>query len=268
MAQFVAIWYAVIVSASVLTSSTGAYFNDSMQSEAKIQAGTWWDGSNLRFVGNTQNLKACTPIEIAVQVENKGFKMTEPRDYEVYYSDRNGIEHIKNGKKVGSGVVEPIGKGETAVLSINAEVDGYYMFRLLPREEYKNEESNQELWSKRVMVTCKEKEDKQIEKEESKKELKQKAEEPNVEQPSETEEDDNKGTDNNSLVKQNSHSSEESKQTDSETIESDVNAAEIESKKEPDPNDKVEVNDEATNSTVQDIGKEEPIDNQKGSMEQ
>ncbi|WP_234447125.1 SipW-dependent-type signal peptide-containing protein [Virgibacillus salexigens] len=37
--------------AGYITSSTGAYFNDADKKTQVIQAGTWWDGSELAFNG-------------------------------------------------------------------------------------------------------------------------------------------------------------------------------------------------------------------------
>ncbi|MCT2534618.1 amyloid fiber anchoring/assembly protein TapA [Aquibacillus koreensis] len=151
VAQIVAIWYAAMVSFSVLTSSTGAFFNETKEAQTVIQAGTWWDKSDLEFIGiPTQNVKACPNVAIAVELQNKGFAMTDSTRYEVFYEE-NGQPRI-NGEKIAEGVIGPMGAGEIIELTYDVVEEGSYIFKAYQVEGY--EGSDPIIWSEKVMDKC------------------------------------------------------------------------------------------------------------------
>ncbi|WP_245183492.1 amyloid fiber anchoring/assembly protein TapA [Lentibacillus salicampi] len=143
--------YMLIFAFGYLTSGTGAYFNSQSNDKQVIQAGTWWDGSELVFPGsNTQNIKACPPEKIAVDIKNKGFSMIQSSDYEVYYV-KNGNPG-NNGRKIANGTIEPIKEGETISLIFEADQVGSYMLKVSQHPEYNGD--NQDPWSEKIMVKC------------------------------------------------------------------------------------------------------------------
>lgn len=172
ISKVIAIGYLSIFTIGYLTSGTEAYFNDTNVKNQQIQAGTWWDGSDLQFVGkNTQNIKTCPPTDITVKVKNNGFTMLESTKYEIYYVE-NGNPKNK-GKKIAEGQISPIDAGETTTLSYKADQKGSYMFKALQRPGHEEDyDERHELWSEKVMVKCldeqQEKEDPQQENEKEK----------------------------------------------------------------------------------------------------
>lgn len=153
LTQILVIWYASIYSFSLITSNTSASFSDKKLDTFAIQAGTWWDKSDLEFIGrNTQNIKQCPPTEISVEIINKGFTMTDATTYEVYYSEKNDPNPKKPGEKIYSGELAPIIKGKKEKLTFRAEKEGSYLFKAYQREGYQGE--NKEIWSEKVMVQC------------------------------------------------------------------------------------------------------------------
>ncbi|MDL4838938.1 amyloid fiber anchoring/assembly protein TapA [Aquibacillus rhizosphaerae] len=169
VAQIVAIWYITLVSAAVLTSSTGAYFNETNKVGTTVQVGTWWDGSDLEFTGiPTQNVKSCPQTEISVELKNNGFTMIDSTDYEIYYVENGNPK--QNGVKIAEGSLVLIKAGEVTSLTYDADKEGSYMFKAYQVPGYNDDyESRQEIWSEKVMVKClkvetKEKEKKQPEK--------------------------------------------------------------------------------------------------------
>ncbi|MGP4064533.1 amyloid fiber anchoring/assembly protein TapA [Oceanobacillus sp. M65] len=161
--QFVMVWkvvaicYISVFTLGYLASGTGAYFVSSQESEQVIQAGTWWDGSELDFVGKpTVEEKACPQMNVSMELENKGFSMTDTTTYEVFYSETGNPQ--KTGKKVASGEIKTLEKGETVSLSYKAEKEGFYVFKALQHPLYGEEtEKPLEVWSKKVNAKCKEK---------------------------------------------------------------------------------------------------------------
>jgi YqxM protein len=168
--QIVAIWYAVLISASILTSNTSASFSDTVKDNKRIQAGTWWDGSRLGFLGkNTENLKVCPPTEISVEIKNSSFTMIGPTEYEIYYSE-NGNPKQK-GKKIAEGQIQPIEENGTYKLSYPTDLEGSFMFKAYQRPGYEeNYEGRQEFWSNKIMVNCEAAKEKETEEKDTSKE--------------------------------------------------------------------------------------------------
>ncbi|GAQ19189.1 YqxM protein [Oceanobacillus picturae] len=177
--QFVMVWkvlaicYISVFTLGYLASGTGAYFVSSQENEQVIQAGTWWDGSELAFVGKpTVDEKACPAMNVSVELKNKGFSMTGTTTYEVFFSETGNPQ--KTGKKVASGEIKTLEKGEKVSLTYTAEKEGFYVFKALQHPLYGEEtEKPLEVWSKKVNAKCKEKKVK----EESDKEVEQKKDE-------------------------------------------------------------------------------------------
>jgi YqxM protein len=154
--QIVTIWYAIMISASILTSSTSASFSDTETNNKVIQAGTWWDESKLSFLGkNTENLKVCPPTDISIEIKNSGFTMIGPTEYEIYYSENGNPK--QTGKKIAEGQIQPIEENGTYTLSYSTDdLEGSFMFKAYQRPGYEdNYEGRQEFWSHKIMVNCK-----------------------------------------------------------------------------------------------------------------
>lgn len=163
----VAILYLLILTGSYLTSDTKAYFSDQVTDKQVIQAGEWWDQSELEFTGEpTQNVKACPPTDIAVQVRNNGVTMAGTTTYEVYYSENGNPKN--NGEKIADGTIDPIATGETSKLSFHAEKTGTYMFKAIQRPGYDGDDDTKHaIWSEKVTVECIEKQNQDQKKEKS-----------------------------------------------------------------------------------------------------
>jgi YqxM protein len=154
LTQIIAIWYAAIISASILTSSTSASFSDTEKNNKVIQAGTWWDESKLSFLGkSTENMKVCPPTDISVEIKNSGFTMVGPTEYEVYYSENGNPK--QTGEKIAEGQIQPIKENGTYTLSYPTDLEGSFMFKAYQRPGYgDNYEVRQEFWSNKIMVNC------------------------------------------------------------------------------------------------------------------
>lgn len=152
IAQIVAIGYGLTVSIAYITTNTSASFTSSKQDSTAIQAGTWWDGSDLAFIkNNTVNDKACAPTDISVQIKNNGFTMIDSTTYEVYFHDNGNPK--QQGKQIATGDIGPIGSDKTVSIMFTAEQNGSYMFKAYQRPEYAGNGSG-EIWSEKVMVKC------------------------------------------------------------------------------------------------------------------
>ncbi|WP_198029982.1 amyloid fiber anchoring/assembly protein TapA [Oceanobacillus manasiensis] len=168
--QFVTLWkvtaicYISIFTLGYLASGTGAYFVSSQENEQIIQAGTWWDGSELAFIGDPKaDETSCPQVNLSVGLKNKGFSMTEPTTYEVFFSKQGNPD--KKGEKVGSGEIVPLDQNETTTLTYTAEKEGFYIFKTYQHSLYEEEtDKASEVWSKKVKVKCKEKKVKEEEK--------------------------------------------------------------------------------------------------------
>ncbi|SEQ19341.1 amyloid fiber anchoring/assembly protein TapA [Piscibacillus halophilus] len=151
--KIIAIWYFSVFFVSMLTSGTQAYFNSQPHSSVSINAAdSWWDGSELIFTGkNTQNVKACAPEEISVEIKNIGKDMYDSATFEVYFTT-TGKPQNPHGEKVGEGVIEPLNKDEVKDIVYLAEENGFYEFKAYQHKDYEGE--NVEIWSEKVHVNC------------------------------------------------------------------------------------------------------------------
>ncbi|KUP04429.1 hypothetical protein Q75_15685 [Bacillus coahuilensis p1.1.43] len=159
------IGYVMIFTVSYLTSNTTAYFSDSSNETLSIQAGTWFDGSNLQVGShNGETIAACPQEELQVVVKNTGFSMTGPTEYEIYYSTDG--EPNQNGEKVEEGQIQPIEQNGSITLSYQASADGAYMFKVYQRPGYgENDEGRTEIWSSKIVVSCDQPEEEILEEE-------------------------------------------------------------------------------------------------------
>ncbi|WP_078378989.1 amyloid fiber anchoring/assembly protein TapA [Sutcliffiella halmapala] len=165
--QICVIYYVSLISLSLLTSGTLAYFSDSSKANTVIStAPDWWDKSKLVFPDKgTQVVLSCPPIEISVGIKNEGLSMSQPTEYEVFYAKltTNG-NPSKYGDKIAEDQIYPIKEGKTSTLTFSAEEEGWYVFKALQRPGFENDyEDRKEIWSEKVKVQCKE--DKKVEEE-------------------------------------------------------------------------------------------------------
>lgn len=152
--QIAVIGYAVLFSASLLTSNTVAYFSNNSQVNTVISsANSWWDGSDLYFPGNATVVdKECVPTEIAVDIKNKGETMTGSAQFEVYYSEKNG-NPSKNGEITFEGSIEAMGAGETSTITHEAAEEGWYVFKAEQHPEYDGD-NGKVIGSEKIKVQC------------------------------------------------------------------------------------------------------------------
>ncbi|CAM3913571.1 amyloid fiber anchoring/assembly protein TapA [Mesobacillus zeae] len=156
-ARLLGVFYALMLTVVLLTTNTGAYFNDASEVSGSIQAGEWreeWDKSSLKFVNDSvdQTVNSCSPAEILAEVKNTGSNMTGPTEYEVYYAKTG---NPKKGTKVGDGTINPINASQTGVLKFMATNPGNYKFKAFQRPGHGNNyDSRQELWSETITVKC------------------------------------------------------------------------------------------------------------------
>ncbi|WP_163970565.1 amyloid fiber anchoring/assembly protein TapA [Oceanobacillus halotolerans] len=151
LCKIVAICYGSIFLFSFLTSGTGAYFNSANEDQFTLQAGTWWDGSELEFIGNgNQNIKQCPPTELSVEIQNNGFTMMDSTKYEIYYIENGNPQ--QNGDMVAGGNIPPIVEGDVETITHEVENAGQYQFKAYQREDYKGD--HHEIWSEKVIVKC------------------------------------------------------------------------------------------------------------------
>ncbi|WP_018931005.1 amyloid fiber anchoring/assembly protein TapA [Gracilibacillus lacisalsi] len=160
--QILIILYAALFSISQLTSNTSAFFNHSSAVNFSIPTGSWWDGSDLLFIGKgNQNLNdACPPVEFSVEIKNNGYSMIDPTNYEIFYIE-NG--NPKNGEKISEGTLEAMQAGEITTISYQAEEEGFYVVKAYQHPDYEGE-AEKVIWSEKIKVKCPEK-DKKNEKE-------------------------------------------------------------------------------------------------------
>ncbi|SET08970.1 TasA anchoring/assembly protein [Oceanobacillus limi] len=212
--------YIVVFGFSYISSGTGAYFNTINNDKFSIQAGTWWDGSDLEFTGvPNQNVKACPEIEISVQLINNGFSMIGPSDYKLYYVENGNPK--QNGEEIKNGTLNPIEAGEYFNLTHVIDAEGVYSFQVSQRPGYEGD-SESEIWSEKVMVKCKENDK---EEEESDKQ------DDSVEETNENEEDENESDEDNADEQENQNNEEIGK-NDKDVDKGDKNSKKNEGVKE------------------------------------
>lgn len=254
--KIIAVFYLLAFSMSYIVSGTGAYFTNENKEKQEIQAGTWWDQSNLVFTRkSTQKVKTCSPTEISVQIKNKGFSMIDSTKYEIYYSE-NGNPKDK-GKKIddSDGTIQPIKKDGTKTITFNADKNGSYRFKVFQRPGYDNDyDSTHKIWSETITVACIE-EDEQ--KAQDTKPDDQEDKDSSVEEPEENSDSDNKND-----------SKDENSQTDESEAEEDAteNNASDESKEE-DPSQKTESNNKESKAESADKSKEPKQENETQKKE-
>ncbi|QTM98307.1 amyloid fiber anchoring/assembly protein TapA [Sediminibacillus dalangtanensis] len=156
--QILAIWYAAVFSAALLTSPTGAYFNDSAEAMTKIPVGEWetdeWDKSSLVFLGEKeQKVEACEPEKIKVKLKNGGEDMKVTSSYEVYYAaDGNPKKGKKLELETDEGTIKKLKSGEEVELTFLAGEPGNYKFKAYQVEGHPGKG---ELWSETITIECK-----------------------------------------------------------------------------------------------------------------
>lgn len=153
LGKLLASMYLLIFAAGFFTSGTSAYFNDKDKETFTMQAGTWWDGSELAFAGKPSRSsdEPCPPEAITIKLQNHGQAMMGPTNYKVY---RAKDDNPKNGKVVKEGKVGPLQAGETKTVSYENVKKGTYRFKVTQRPEYEDENNDPEaVWSETISVT-------------------------------------------------------------------------------------------------------------------
>lgn len=148
------IWYAMIASVTLLTTNTSAYFSSNNGTSVLISAASsWWDGSELVFVEkDAENIKACAPIEISVEIKNIGKDMSKSSVFEVYYVE-HGTPKNPHGELVGVGEIPKLKNNEITELAFEVTENGHYMFKAYQLPEYEGN-NDLEIWSKKLHVNC------------------------------------------------------------------------------------------------------------------
>lgn len=249
--QVVAIWYAMVLSVSLVTTNTAAYFSDKNTATTEITtAPYWWDKSELKFIGkNTQNVKECALHEISVEIKNIGSDMTGETEYEVLYTDK-GNPSNPHGQKVAEGKFGPLSENEIFELSHEAQEDGFYKFKAFQRDGFKdNYDKRVEIWSEKVHLNCNaaKKADEEVEEEtDEAEELEEDKENKNDNKKDKKEKDENKkgkGSDD----KVSTSESNEEKKDDEEVNQIDDEKAEEESVDEAKDSEAKKKEDESKN---------------------
>ncbi|MDG5787700.1 amyloid fiber anchoring/assembly protein TapA [Evansella sp. AB-P1] len=148
------IWYALVVSMSLLTSGTEAYYSNYSETKTIISSAEyWWDKSNLDFINeDDQQINECNPIIITL-LKNVGADMTGETEYEVYFVEDGDPQ--QNGTIIHSGEFDPLDEGAVTELMLEVEEDGIYQFKVYQRKGYNHDYDNRtEIWSEKVYVTC------------------------------------------------------------------------------------------------------------------
>ncbi|MGY3714792.1 amyloid fiber anchoring/assembly protein TapA [Sutcliffiella cohnii] len=134
LAQILAIWYMSVLTASYLTSNTGAYFNDVEVIKGYISAGVWeedppedndeWDKSSLDFDGSKAWVEGCT---VYTTISNTGDKANIESTWRFYL---NKVDNGGNiiGDPVATGVVPVIESKGEGELTAQVREDGNYRF--------------------------------------------------------------------------------------------------------------------------------------------
>lgn len=146
--------YLIVFTAGYITSSTGAYFIDVDKEAHVIQAGTWWDGSELVFTGKPAKSSGeqCPKEAVTIKLHNNGQAMIGSTDYQVYYSKEGDP---RKGKVIKEGKVDSLQAGETTTLSYENADEGSYIFKVMQRPGYDdNNDEPGNLWSEKVTIAC------------------------------------------------------------------------------------------------------------------
>ncbi|WP_047980848.1 amyloid fiber anchoring/assembly protein TapA [Ornithinibacillus contaminans] len=154
--QFTVAIYALLVSISLLTSTTVAYYSqDSQVSTTIATASDWYDKSELAFVRkNTEVIHSCPQVDLSVTIKNNKETMTSSTKYEIYYSEQEGNPE-KFGQKIAEGKIAPLQSGESTDLVFKAEKEGWYQFKAYQRIGFNNNyEDVSQIWSHKIKVQC------------------------------------------------------------------------------------------------------------------
>lgn len=145
------IFYVICLGLVYLTSSTEAQFTNTRVHNEVIQAGEWWDGSSLTFVG-TQNLHiaSCGPVELAIEVKNDSrFGMYGTSEYEIYHA----FTHSRITEQQFD--IPRMAAGSTSTLTYTVSGAGEYVFLVYQRPKYRhNEVERTSIKSEVITVTC------------------------------------------------------------------------------------------------------------------
>ncbi|WP_407271279.1 amyloid fiber anchoring/assembly protein TapA [Radiobacillus sp. PE A8.2] len=149
--QVIVISYGTIVTFSLLSSNTSAYYGSTSKVNAVvISSDDWYDYSFLQLVKNgTVSLDGCSDNGISVEIMNVGSDMTRSSSYEVYFS--NNDEGV--GDKITSGSIEPMKNGEKVKLMYEGDQAGAYTFKIFQRTGFENKDEEQAfIWSEKIKI--------------------------------------------------------------------------------------------------------------------
>ena len=160
--QLISILYLSFLSLVILTSQTSAYFTGTANVNTIINTGTWamgeeeeeedqsedWDESDLTFQKGRLYEKICEDENLSVIIVNNGLDMKQPTEYEIYYSVLGTYE---DGKKIESGIIDPLLKSGSVTLSHASLELGYYYFKVFQNIGYPGE---RELRSEIITIKC------------------------------------------------------------------------------------------------------------------
>ncbi|MFS0750783.1 amyloid fiber anchoring/assembly protein TapA [Oceanobacillus sp. 1P07AA] len=151
--KLVAILYVAIACLSMITTTgTASYFSERNQ-DGYVQAGVWWDGSELIFTEKgTDPSTGCNMQTIQAQIKNIGKDMKQSTTYEIYFS-KNGDP--KKGEKISTKELAPLKSGKQTTLKFDVTQNGSYQFRVLQHPEFKNDGKQHDEWSKKIVIKCK-----------------------------------------------------------------------------------------------------------------
>ncbi|WAA10003.1 amyloid fiber anchoring/assembly protein TapA [Fervidibacillus albus] len=150
--QIFVICYGSIYILMKLTSATKAIFTEREESAFTVQTGSWWEKSQLQFIGtNFENIEGCPPVEIIAQIKNIGYSMMGAASFEVYYSKEGDPK--QNGEKIAEGIVDALEANETSQISFQAQDEGIYKFKVNQRSGF-NDPQWKEIWTEQVVVQC------------------------------------------------------------------------------------------------------------------
>lgn len=151
--------YSICFALIYLISQTEAQFTNASVQKQVIQAGEWWDGSNLTFSSSeNQIIDSCGPVDLTVEIKNDSTNgMYGASEYEVYNASLKEGDSLEISDRVSDGVLEIgiIEAGETASLTYTVSTPGDYFFRAYQRPKYDNNEAERtSIMSEVLTVTC------------------------------------------------------------------------------------------------------------------
>ncbi|MCD7033170.1 amyloid fiber anchoring/assembly protein TapA [Metabacillus sp. GX 13764] len=141
------IWYTGVLLLANIPSETMAYYSDQTEDQFEIQAGTWWDKSNLSFEQDPKSLEieTCDAAIVSFPVKNSGFTMIGPTSYKVLFNN----EVIENG------TLGEISENGLGAISAAADKPGSYQAIVDQRPGYQGiDDQVTSVSSSPVTVTC------------------------------------------------------------------------------------------------------------------